>query len=342
VFERFTDRARRVLVLAQEEARLLNHSFIGTEHILLGLIHEGEGVAAKALESLGISLEAVREKVEETIGMAGTAPSGSPPFTPRTKKVLELSLREAMQLGHSYIGTEHLLLGLVREGEGVAATVLVSLGADLGRVRQEVVKVMSGGQEPHSTGTFNEIRIGHQTLVTDREWLPPVWDRPSEGTVHAVLDVDALVLQNDVVAVVVDHLEVYPNGFTISLIMRVNPRRVRDMMGMLGLVGPDRWPHVGVRFSDGRTAKRGPGSTSIPDLPKDEDGIPIEPFVVSSRSAGGALSGWRALAWVFPLPPDGPLEISVALEAAGLDESSITLDGTAVRAAAERAKVIWT
>src|SRR6202789_3256357 len=146
VFERFTDRARRVLVLAQEEARLLNHSFIGTEHILLGLIHEGEGVAAKALESLGISLEAVREKVEETIGMAGTAPSGSPPFTPRAKKVLELSLREALQLGHSYIGTEHMLLGLVREGEGVAATVLVSLGADLGRVRQQVIQLMSGNQ----------------------------------------------------------------------------------------------------------------------------------------------------------------------------------------------------
>src|SRR5476649_1702988 len=144
VFERFTDRARRVLVLAQEEARLLNHSFIGTEHILLGLIHEGEGVAAKALESLGISLEAVREKVEETIGMAGTAPSGSPPFTPRAKKVLELSLREALQLGHSYIGTEHMLLGLVREGEGVAATVLQSLGADLPHVRQQVIQLLSG------------------------------------------------------------------------------------------------------------------------------------------------------------------------------------------------------
>jgi ATP-dependent Clp protease ATP-binding subunit ClpC len=124
LFERFTDRARRVLVLAQEEARLLNHSFIGTEHILLGLIHEGEGLAAKALESLGISLEAVREKVEETIGPAGSAPTGSPPFTPRAKKVLELSLREALQLGHNYIGTEHMLLGLVREGEGVAAQVL--------------------------------------------------------------------------------------------------------------------------------------------------------------------------------------------------------------------------
>jgi ATP-dependent Clp protease ATP-binding subunit ClpC len=150
LFERFTDRARRVLVLAQEEARLLNHSFIGTEHILLGLIHEGEGLAAKALESLGISLEAVREKVEETIGPAGSAPTGSPPFTPRAKKVLELSLREALQLGHNYIGTEHMLLGLVREGEGVAAQVLQSLGADLPRVRQQVIQLLSGyqGREP--------------------------------------------------------------------------------------------------------------------------------------------------------------------------------------------------
>jgi len=155
LFERFTDRARRVLVLAQEEARLLNHSFIGTEHILLGLIHEGEGLAAKALESLGISLEAVREKVEETIGPAGSAPTGSPPFTPRAKKVLELSLREALQLGHNYIGTEHMLLGLVREGEGVAAQVLQSLGADLPRVRQQVIQLLSGyqGRETASAGT---------------------------------------------------------------------------------------------------------------------------------------------------------------------------------------------
>ncbi len=148
MFERFTDRARRVLVLAQEEARLLNHNFIGTEHILLGLIHEGEGVAAKALESLGVSLEAVREKVEETIGPAGSSTTGSPPFTPRAKKVLELSLREALQLGHNYIGTEHMLLGLVREGEGVAVQVLISLGADLGRVRQQVIQLLSGYQAP--------------------------------------------------------------------------------------------------------------------------------------------------------------------------------------------------
>jgi len=146
VFERFTDRARRVLVLAQEEARLLNHSFIGTEHILLGLIHEGDGLAAKALEALHISLEAVRERVEETIGPAGSAPTGSPPFTPRAKKVLELSLREALQLGHNYIGTEHMLLGLVREGEGVAAQVLRSLGADLAAVRQQVIQLLSDYQ----------------------------------------------------------------------------------------------------------------------------------------------------------------------------------------------------
>jgi ATP-dependent Clp protease ATP-binding subunit ClpC len=148
LFERFTDRARRVVVLAQEEARLLSHSYIGTEHILLGLIHEGEGVAAKALESLGISLEAVRAQVEEIIGQGGSSPSGHIPFTPRAKKVLELSLREALQLGHNYIGTEHILLGLIREGEGVAAQVLVKLGADLGRVRQQVIQLLSGYQGP--------------------------------------------------------------------------------------------------------------------------------------------------------------------------------------------------
>ncbi|HEX2090546.1 MAG TPA: ATP-dependent Clp protease ATP-binding subunit [Actinomycetota bacterium] len=144
MFERFTDRARRVVVLAQEEARMLNHNYIGTEHILLGLIHEGEGVAAKALESLGISLEAVRSQVEEIIGQGQAAPTGHIPFTPRAKKVLELSLREALQLGHNYIGTEHILLGLIREGEGVAAQVLQKLGADLNRVRQQVIQLLQG------------------------------------------------------------------------------------------------------------------------------------------------------------------------------------------------------
>ncbi|MGH9077265.1 MAG: ATP-dependent Clp protease ATP-binding subunit [Acidimicrobiales bacterium] len=176
MFERFTDRARRVLVLAQEEARLLNHNFIGTEHILLGLIHEGEGVAAKALESLGISLEGVREKVEETIGPAGSSTAGSPPFTPRAKKVLELSLREALQLGHNYIGTEHMLLGLVREGEGVAAQVLVSLGADLSRVRQQVIQLLSGyqaggGKEGVSAGS------GGPAQATEAPTGSPVLDQ---------------------------------------------------------------------------------------------------------------------------------------------------------------------
>ncbi|TQL66604.1 ATP-dependent Clp protease ATP-binding subunit ClpC [Nocardioides albertanoniae] len=152
MFERFTDRARRVVVLAQEEARMLSHNYIGTEHILLGLIHEGEGVAAKALESLDISLEAVRNQVEEIIGQGQQAPSGHIPFTPRAKKVLELSLREALQLGHSYIGTEHILLGLIREGEGVAAQVLQKLGADLNRVRQQVIQLLSGFQGKEGQG----------------------------------------------------------------------------------------------------------------------------------------------------------------------------------------------
>ena len=146
MFEKFTDKARRVVVLAQEEAKLLNHNYIGTEHILLGLIHEGEGVAAKALEALGINLDAVRDQVQEIIGQGQQAPSGHIPFTPRAKKVLELSLREALQLGHSYIGTEHLLLGLIREGEGVAAQVLTRLGADTNRVRQQVIQLLSGFQ----------------------------------------------------------------------------------------------------------------------------------------------------------------------------------------------------
>ena len=156
MFERFTDRARRVVVLAQDEARMLNHNYLGTEHILLGLIHEGEGIAAQALENLGISLDAVREQVQEVIGQGKQAPSGHISFSPRAKKVLELSLREGLQLGHQYIGTEHILLGLIREGEGVAAQVLVKLGADLSTVRQQVIELLSGYQggqgEPQAAG----------------------------------------------------------------------------------------------------------------------------------------------------------------------------------------------
>jgi ATP-dependent Clp protease ATP-binding subunit ClpC len=147
MFERFTDRARRVVVLAQEEARMRNHSFIGTEHILLALIDEGDGTGVKALESLGISRDEVRQQVEEIIGQGQHAPSGHIPFTPRAKKVLELSLRESVQLAQAYIGTEHILLGLIREGDGVAAQVLVRLGADLDRVRQQVIQLISTWQE---------------------------------------------------------------------------------------------------------------------------------------------------------------------------------------------------
>jgi ATP-dependent Clp protease ATP-binding subunit ClpA len=162
MFERFTDRARRVVVLAQEEARMLDHNYIGTEHILLGLIHEGHGVAAKALENLGISLDVVRQEVTEIIGRGKQPPSGHIPFTPRAKTVLELSLKEALQLGHNHIGTEHILLGLIREGDGVAAQVLVKMGADPNRVRQQVIQLLHGrmGDEP-ATGPVSlaEVRM---------------------------------------------------------------------------------------------------------------------------------------------------------------------------------------
>jgi ATP-dependent Clp protease ATP-binding subunit ClpC len=190
MFERFTDRARRVVVLAQEEARMLNHNYIGTEHILLGLIHEGEGVAAKALESMSISLEAVRQQVEEIIGQGQAAPTGHIPFTPRAKKVLELSLREALQLGHNYIGTEHILLGLIREGEGVAAQVLQKLGADLNRVRQSVIQLLSGytggkeaatGEQGGPQGSMVLDQFGRNLTQLAREQkLDPVIGREKE------------------------------------------------------------------------------------------------------------------------------------------------------------------
>src|SRR6187431_2238710 len=170
MFERFTDRARRVVVLAQEEARMLSHNYIGTEHILLGLIHEGEGLAAKALENLDISLVAVREQVQEIIGQGQQAPTGHIPFTPRAKKVLEYSLREGLQLGHTYIGTEHILLGLIREGEGVAAQVLQKLGADLNRVRQQVIQLLSGfqGKESAAAGAPTQGDAPSSSLVLDQ------------------------------------------------------------------------------------------------------------------------------------------------------------------------------
>jgi ATP-dependent Clp protease ATP-binding subunit ClpA len=175
MFERFTDRSRRVVVLAQEEARVLNHNYIGPEHILLGLVHEGEGVAAKALTELGVSLHAVREQIEELIGRGQQGMRGHIPFTPRAKRVLELSLREALQLGHNYIGTEHILLGILREGENVAAQVLVRMGTDLNRVRLEVVKLVGSGEpgEGSAEGVrLREARVArgdrtHDLLLTE-------------------------------------------------------------------------------------------------------------------------------------------------------------------------------
>ncbi len=166
MFERFTDRARRVVVVAQEEARKLSHSYIGTEHLLIGLVQEGEGVAAKVLKTFGISAAAVRTQVEEIVGEGSQAPSGHIPFTPRAKKVLELAMREGVRLDHKYIGTEHILLGLIREGEGVAAQILVKLGADLGRVRQKVVELVgkgAGSEEASTAGPAES--TGRRALI---------------------------------------------------------------------------------------------------------------------------------------------------------------------------------
>src|SRR5258708_6422556 len=179
MFERFTDRAGRGGGLAQDEARMLNHNYIGTEHVLLGLIHEGEGVAAKALESLGISLEAVRQQVEEIIGQGQQAPSGHIPFTPRAKKVLELSLREALQLGHNYIGTEHILLRLIRAGAGVAAQVLVALGAVVAGCRYR------GDFEERLKKVLKEIRTRGDIILFIDEIHTLVGAGAAEGAIDA-------------------------------------------------------------------------------------------------------------------------------------------------------------
>jgi ATP-dependent Clp protease ATP-binding subunit ClpC len=211
MFERFTGRARRVVVLAQEEARLFHHDYIGTGHILLGLVCEGEGVAARALESLGITLEAVRRQVGEVIGQGLRAPSGLIPFTPRAKKVLELSLREALQPGHDYIGTEHILLGLIREGEGAAAQVLVKLGADPSRVRQQVIRLLAGspGKEPAAAGAPPETapsasvildRFGRNLTAAAHEGkLDPVIGREKE--IERVMQVLSRRTKNNAVLV---------------------------------------------------------------------------------------------------------------------------------------------
>ena len=206
MFERFTDRARRVLVYAQEEARDFDHAYIDTEHILLGLIREGDGVAAKALDALGITYGVVREKVKGLTELATNASSGSPPFTPGAKKVLEMSLREAMQLRHSYIGTEHMLLGLVRQGEGVAVEILNDLDVELSDVRTQVVQLMSGQSGPEVGEHPREVQL--RRLITPREvQLDGVIFR---GVVRAIgqqlrPDLDAIVL-DDLATTIADDL----------------------------------------------------------------------------------------------------------------------------------------
>jgi len=177
MFERFTERARRVVVLAQEEARMLDHNYIGTEHILLGLIHEGDGVAARVIGSMGLTLEAARDQVEQMIGRGSAAPSGHIPFTPRAKKVLELSLREALELNNTYIGTEHILLGLIREGHGVGAQILERLAGPLPTVRERVIEV--AGSEPQEADSDEPMASARAAYATPN-WVP------GEGTVRGI------------------------------------------------------------------------------------------------------------------------------------------------------------
>jgi ATP-dependent Clp protease ATP-binding subunit ClpC len=182
MFERFTERARHVVVLAQEEARGMNHNYIGTEHVLLGVLHEEDGVGARALVSLGISLDDSRARIQDLIGRGDSPPSDHIPFTPRAKKVLELSLREALHLGHNYIGTEHILLGLIREGEGVAAQVLVQLGAELAQVRSAVIRLIEGLPEPRPRRDPAEVVI--DSLQEENRRLRAEVDRLRERLAH--------------------------------------------------------------------------------------------------------------------------------------------------------------
>ncbi len=201
MFERFSDRARRAVVLAQEEARMLNHNYIGTEHLLLGLIHEGEGAAARVLDSFEVDLDRVRSLVKEMVGPGGGRPVlGHIPFTPRAKKVLELSLRESRDLGHGDIGTEHLLLGLIREGDGVGAQVMERVGLRLPEVRQAVVEVVGAAGGAAAQPEFAEGEISPEEFIIEQAPQPggpisarcPWCDRPlEEVAVHRTLSAPA-------------------------------------------------------------------------------------------------------------------------------------------------------
>jgi ATP-dependent Clp protease ATP-binding subunit ClpC len=193
MFERFTDRSRRVLVYAQDEARDLGHDFIGTEHLLLGLVREGDGIAAKTLRAVGVTEIAIREKIEALVGRGDSSP-GSPPFTERAKKTLELSLREALQLGHSYIGTEHLLLGLVRKGDGVAVQILRDLNIEQTQIRESVMEMMSHQSGRDVIGSPGEVHIDSAIL---RGVVRTVGE-------HLRPDLDAVDLENRVASIAHD------------------------------------------------------------------------------------------------------------------------------------------
>ena len=239
VFQRFTSQARKVMILAPEEARLLGHSFIGTEHILLGLLREGEGLAAQALELSGVSLVPLREKVRETVGAVDTAPSGSPPFTPRAKKVLELSLREALRLGDSHIGTEHLLLGLIQEGNGVATTLLVALGVSPSRVRQQVMWLLSSQRnemegEGRERGGSAATSFGEDPSTVSGPRCPRCRVDVSEAvryrTITATSDVDDDARE----PMMIDVLYCGECGTTLEFLRP-------DRFGMLSDIGPGRY-----------------------------------------------------------------------------------------------------
>ena len=244
MFEQFTDRARRVIVLAQEEARLLNHNYIGTEHLLLGLVREGEGVAATALELLGIRLEALRSQVEQIIGRGQQAPSGHIPFTPRAKTVLELSLREALQLGHDYIGTEHILLGLIREGQGVAAQVLVNLGADLSRARQQVLQVLSGHTGVQAGARTRLVRMTVPGDLREAEEQLAAVRQQKQAAVDAEEFDRAAALRGQerkLVARVAERERAWTAGVDLAAVVAENQRlhreveRLRELLGRHGI-----------------------------------------------------------------------------------------------------------
>jgi hypothetical protein len=232
MFERFTDRARRVVVHAQEEAVLLDHDYIGTEHLLLGLAHEGQGVAPRALESLGISLESVRREVEATVGRGKRKPTGHIPFTPRAKKVLELSLREALALSHNYIGTEHILLGLIREGEGVAAQVLAKLGADLDRVRQQVVELLAGhaggteAPEPAERAQGGYVPVSQEALVAMVAGGPGVYQEQEAPELVRVVPLAREISYGPGLRILLISLEIWRDWFDLRY--AVLPERAPD------------------------------------------------------------------------------------------------------------------